>query len=147
MQTLNPGVYCNAITLSGSSSVILNSGVYVLKAGIANSSSGPTSGAHQGVSVDGTSGVMIYMLSGGISQSGSGLILLNPMTSGTWKGISLWQPSSNSSAEALSGTTTQFSDWNDLCAGGNPRLLRRNQHHAIHTRSQGCCVFWRQLYQ
>lgn len=27
VQTLNPGVYCNAITLSGSSSVILNSGV------------------------------------------------------------------------------------------------------------------------
>jgi hypothetical protein len=88
--------------------VTLTSGVYVLKGGIANSSTGPTSGAQQGIAVDGTAGVMVYMASGGISGSGTGLILLSPMTTGTWKGISLWQPSSNTSAEALSGTTTQY---------------------------------------
>jgi len=107
-QTLNPGVYCSTITLSGSSSIVLNSGVYVLKGGIANSSSGPTSGPRQGIAVDGTAGVMIYMYTGGITGSGAGVIQLSPQSSGTWKGISFWQPSSNSSAEAFSGNTTQF---------------------------------------
>jgi hypothetical protein len=112
---LRPGCYSSAWTLSGNSYVTLSSGVYVLKGGITISGSGAASGTKNssgtnigGVSVDGSGGVMIYMPSGGITMSGSGLVWLSPQNSGTFKGITLWQPSSNSSADALSGTTSQY---------------------------------------
>ncbi len=112
---LSPGCYSSGWVLSGSSYVTLSSGVYVIKGGITISGSGAPSGTTDtaghniaGVSVDGTSGVMIYLPNGGITMSGSGLVWMNPQTSGTFKGVSLWQPSTNTSADALSGNTTQY---------------------------------------
>jgi hypothetical protein len=113
---LSPGCYPSGWILSGSSYVTLSSGVYVIKGGITISGSGAPGTTKDaanndisGVAVDGTAGVMLYFPNGGITMSGSGLAWLKPQNSGTFKGVSLWQPSSNSSADALSGTTSQYS--------------------------------------
>lgn len=94
--TLNPGVYCGTITFSGTWTITMNPGIYVLKNGISNSGSNNITGT----------GVFIYALSGGVNLSGSGGTTLSPMTSGTWRGITIWQPSSNSSADNLSGNNS-----------------------------------------
>jgi hypothetical protein len=93
---LDPGVYCGAITISGSVALTLNPGLYVLKSGI--SMSGPTS-------ISG-SNVTIYNLSGAITMSGSGGITLTGATSGQWQGFVIIQPKSNTSAAALSGSSS-----------------------------------------
>ena len=95
--TLNPGTYCTSITMSGSVHVTLNAGAYVLQNGI--TMSGLTS-------ISGTD-VTLYVSGGGISMSGTGGITLTAPTSGTYAGIAIWQPYSNTSADTLSGGTAQ----------------------------------------
>lgn len=95
--TFNPGTYCSAITMSGSVSLTLSPGNYVLEGGIAMS--GPTSIT--------ATGVLLYLPSGGLTLSGTGGITISAQTSGTYSGIAIWQPYSNSSADALSGGTSQ----------------------------------------
>jgi len=93
--TLNPGVYTGGISLSGSSSVTLNPGVYYINGGGINMS-GSTSITGNGVFIYNTGG-------GGISLSGSGAISLNPMSSGTYAGITMFQDRSNSAGATMSG--------------------------------------------
>jgi hypothetical protein len=94
-QTLDPGIYTGGIALSGSSSVTLNPGVYYINGGGINvSGSASIAGA----------GVFIYNTGGGaINLSGTGNIALNPMGSGTYAGITVFQDRSNTAAAALSG--------------------------------------------
>jgi hypothetical protein len=93
--TLNPGVYDGGISMSGSSALTLNPGVYYINGG--------------GITVTGSSsitgnGVFIYNTgSGAINLSGTGSISLNPMNSGTYAGITVFQASSDTSAGTLSG--------------------------------------------
>jgi hypothetical protein len=93
--TLNPGVYTGGLAISGSASVYLNPGVYYINGGGINMS-GPSS-------IIG-SGVMIYNTGGGaINLSGAGNISLNPMISGTYAGITMFQDRSNTASATLSG--------------------------------------------
>jgi hypothetical protein len=94
-KTLNPGVYDGGITLSGSSSVTLNPGVYYINGG-GITMSGPSSITGNGVFIYNTGG-------GGISLSGTGAISLNPMSSGTYAGITLFQDRSDSAGATMSG--------------------------------------------
>jgi hypothetical protein len=94
-RTLNPGVYNGGISLSSSSSVTLNPGVYYINGG--------------GINLSGSSGitgngVFIYNTGGGeINLSGSGTISLNPMSSGSYAGITVFQDRSNTTAATMSG--------------------------------------------
>jgi Flp pilus assembly protein TadG len=94
-RTLSPGVYNGGITMSGSSSVTLSPGIYYMNGG--------------GISMTGSSsitgnGVFIYNTGGGaINLSGSGTIALNPMTSGTYQGITVFQDRSSSVGATMSG--------------------------------------------
>lgn len=93
--TLNPGVYTGGLAISGSASVYLNPGIYYINGG--------------GINMSGTtsivgSGVMIYNTGGGsINLSGTGSIQLNPMTTGTYAGISIFQDRANTASATLSG--------------------------------------------
>ena len=94
-QTLSPGVYNGGLTLSGSSSVTLNPGMYYINGGGINltGSSGITG-----------NGVFIYNTgSGAINLSGTGTISLNPMTSGTYQGITVFQDRSSTVGATMSG--------------------------------------------
>jgi hypothetical protein len=94
-RTLSPGVYDGGITLSGSSSVTLLPGVYYVNGG--------------GINLSGSSGitgngVFIYNTGGGtVNLSGTGTIALNPMTSGTYQGITIFQDRSNAAGATMSG--------------------------------------------
>jgi hypothetical protein len=93
--TLNPGVYTGGLALSGSAAVTLNPGIYYINGG--------------GINMTGTagitgSGVMIYNTGGGsINLSGTGNVSLNPMTSGTYAGLTLFQDRSNTASATMSG--------------------------------------------
>lgn len=93
--TLNPGVYNGGISMSGSSSLTLNPGVYYINGGGINMS---------GSSSISGNGVFIYNTgSGAINLSGTGNISLNPMSSGTYAGITVFQASSDTASATLSG--------------------------------------------
>jgi hypothetical protein len=94
-ETISPGVYDGGIALSGSSSLTLNPGVYYINGG--------------GINMTGSSsitgnGVFIYNTGGGaINLSGTGTISLNPMNTGTYAGITVFQDSADTATGTLSG--------------------------------------------
>lgn len=93
--TLSPGVYDGGISLSGSSSLTLNPGVYYINGG--------------GITMTGSSsitgnGVFIYNTgNGAINLSGTGTISLNPMNTGTYAGITVFQNSTDTAPATMSG--------------------------------------------
>jgi streptogramin lyase len=102
-QTINPGRF-SQITVSGNGKLTLNPGIYVITGGgFSVTGNGTVSG----------SGVFLYNAGsnypsaggtfGGVNLSGNGNISLSPMTTGTYAGILLDQPSANTSALALAG--------------------------------------------
>lgn len=94
-KTLSPGIYDGGITLSGSASVTLNPGVYYINGGGINMS-GPSSISGNGVFIYNTG-------AGAINLSGTGAISLNPMNSGTYAGITIFQDRSSSTGATMSG--------------------------------------------
>jgi len=94
--TLNKGTYCGGIITSGTETITLNPGLYIIKSGITESGT-PT--------FNGTGGVTLYFNTGGITGSGTGTFNLNAPTSGTYEGIAIYEDRSDSSAMALSGST------------------------------------------
>lgn len=106
--TLNPGIYCGGISISGSGSVIFNSGAqYVINGGIDASGSGNLSfgsatyilngggfDASGSMSISGT-GVTFYNTGGssyrGIDLTGSGSLHLSAPLSGSLQGILFFQ--------------------------------------------------------
>jgi Flp pilus assembly protein TadG len=100
--TLNPGVYNGGI--STNSDVTLNPGIYYLNGG------GLTIGG--GATVDGSSGVLIYItgISGSqkaIDQDGNASLILNPIGTGTYRGISIFvDPSLSNPPVKIGGTAT-----------------------------------------
>jgi hypothetical protein len=94
-RTISPGVYNGGFNLSGSSVLTMNPGIYYINGG--------------GLSLTGSSGitgngVFIYNTGGGaINLSGTGTIALNPMTSGTYQGITVFQDRSSAVGATMSG--------------------------------------------
>jgi len=103
--TLDPGVYCGGITITGSSTVNFNPGVYILNGGGFTSSSSTTT-------LNGT-GVFFYNTSAGytykpVTLSGSTNVTLTAPTSGTYRGILFFQDRgiNSSSQNTISGGST-----------------------------------------
>lgn len=98
--TLSPGTYCGGIITSGTQTITLSPGLYIIKQGITESGSPTFTGT----------GVTLYFNSGGITGSGSGTFNLSAPTSGTWQGVVLFEDRTNTSGITLSGSTgTQVS--------------------------------------
>jgi Flp pilus assembly protein TadG len=95
--TLNPGVYCGAISVSGGASLTLNPGTYILKNGISLSGSGSITG----------SGVTLYLSGGSINIGGTGTMNLSAPTSGTYQGILFYQDPSDTAAATIVGSSTE----------------------------------------
>ena len=104
-QTINPGIY-RQITVSGSASLKLNPGVYVISGGgLSVSGSASISGA----------GVMIYNAGsaypasggtyGGMTLSGSGNVNLSAPATGTYAGILFFQARTNPTLFSLTGSS------------------------------------------
>ena len=93
--TLSPGTYCGGIITSGTETITLSPGLYIIKSGIIESGS-PT--------FNGT-GVTLYFNTGGITGSGTGTFNLSAPTSGTWQGVVLYEDRTDSSGITLSGST------------------------------------------
>lgn len=94
--TLNPGTYCGDVTIGNTASVTFNPGTYVFKGNLTINTSGTVSG----------SGVTLYMQSGTCSMT-SGNITLSPPTSGTYKGVTIYQDRSNTNQCTLTAGSTQ----------------------------------------
>jgi len=94
-QTLSQGTYCGGIVTSGTETITLNPGLYIIKSGITESGT-PT--------FNGT-GVTLYFQSGGITGSGTGGFNLSAPTSGTYQGITIFEDRGDSSGITLSGST------------------------------------------
>jgi Flp pilus assembly protein TadG len=92
---LNPGCY-EKIRRTGSGKLTFNPGIYYI--------SGP-----DGISASGTgdvtaNGVMIYVEQGPIALDGSGNLTISPMTSGDYKGLSIYMDRSNVQGYSMSGS-------------------------------------------
>jgi hypothetical protein len=95
--TLQPGTYVGGITVSGSSSVTLQPGLYYLKGGGLTVTGSAT--------VTGT-GVMLYLTginSTSVSISGNASVTLTPPTSGLYQGVVLFQDRTSNAAITISG--------------------------------------------
>lgn len=90
---LQPGVYSGPIRVEGNAEVTLQPGIYILRGGLLVSGNGRVSG----------NGVMIYNESGRIEVQGNGKLRLSAPTSGTYEGIAIFQPVSNTQPLWFSG--------------------------------------------
>jgi hypothetical protein len=97
--TIPQGTYCDEIKQTGSAILTLTSGTYVLQAGIKVTGT---------ATVTATGPVTLYISGGGVTLSGSGGVNLSGPTSGSYQGIVIWQPSSNTTAGTVVGSSTQF---------------------------------------
>jgi len=93
--TLSPGTYCGGIVTSGTETITMNPGLYIIKSGITESGSPTFNG----------SGVTLYFNTGGITGSGTGGFNLTAPTTGTYAGIALYEDRSDTSGITLSGST------------------------------------------
>lgn len=97
--TILPGVYEGGIKLTGSGSLFLQPGIYIMKGGgFEVTGSGSVTG----------NGVMIYNMSGGdpdeFKLTGSGSITLTPPTSGPYENISVFQERSMTDEMTITGS-------------------------------------------
>jgi Flp pilus assembly protein TadG len=105
VETVSPGVYNGGIQVSGQGSLIMNPGIYyMVGGGFSFTGSGSLSAI----------GVMIVNIpssnSDRININGSGAITLSPMTTGLYRGISLWQQRSSTNEIDVTGNgATQVS--------------------------------------
>lgn len=106
--TLNPGVYCGGISITGQANLTLNPGTYILNGGGFTSTSNNTVMNGQGVFFYNTSNGYTF---GPISLAGGTQITLTAPTAGTYKGILFYQDRNiNSSAT------------NTIAGGANPTM-------------------------
>lgn len=102
--TLSAGTYCSISLNNGS--LTLNPGVYIITGGIdiggnATLSNNTTGG-------DGSGGVMLYVTGGTIDFHGGDTSTLNAPTSGTYKGILMWQAKTDTNAVTLKGGSSML---------------------------------------
>jgi hypothetical protein len=107
--TLNPGVYQGGISVTNGAIVTLSSGIYYLEGGgLMVQNTGST------LKDDGNGGVLIYngetngttnnpSSVGSITIQSGGVAQLSPMSSGTWKGISIFQDRNATTAMTIKG--------------------------------------------
>ena len=96
--TVSGGTVCyNGLTASGSGTLTLNPGVYVINGGFSSSGS---------IAING-SGVTIYLAapSGSLSLSGSGVFNLTAPTTGPYDGILFFEDSKDTHAMTVSGSS------------------------------------------
>lgn len=93
--TIGPGCY-NSITQRGNGNLTLSPGIYYIL-GDFDMGGGGDLIAH---------GVMIYMKGGSLSLSGNGNLDVTPMTSGTYKGLSVYMDRANSNPISISGSSS-----------------------------------------
>jgi Flp pilus assembly protein TadG len=118
--TVYPGVYNGGISISGQASLVMMPGIYIMNGGgFSFTGSGSLS----------ATGVMIVNNPGSnadrININGSGAINLSPMTTGIYRGISLWQQRSSTNELDITGngtsqiTGTFYAAHGTLNVGGN----------------------------
>jgi hypothetical protein len=101
--TLNHGVYCGGISITGSGTITLNPGIYIMNGG--------------GFSKVGSANiiannVMIYNTAtsghtmGAISVAGSGTLTMSAMTTGTYEGVLFFQDRTQSIGATVNGSTS-----------------------------------------
>jgi hypothetical protein len=88
---IQPGYYPNGLP---SGNLTLAAGVYYIDGGILLTGSR---------TITATSGVMLFLHTGGISMSGSSSITINPPTTGTYQGVSMYSARGNTSTISLQG--------------------------------------------
>lgn len=106
--TLNPGVYCGGLSISGQANVTFNPGMYILNGGGLSSTSSNTVLSGSGVSFYNTSSPG-YNFSP-ISISGGTTLSLTAPTSGAYQGILIFQDRAISSGSASSITGSSDSN-------------------------------------
>jgi len=88
-----PGCYKNGLSLSGGT-LRMQSGVYCIGgSGMKISGSTNLSG----------SGIVLYLMQGGLDISGTGVLDLTPPASGTYQGVLIFQARNNTSSSKISG--------------------------------------------
>ena len=86
--TLNPGVYCGGISITGSGTVTFNPGIYIMNGGGFNwGGSATLNGSHVMFYITGQSGYSAAPL----NASGNGSINLTAPNSGTYEGLLFYQ--------------------------------------------------------
>lgn len=93
--SLSPGVYTSAVNISGQANVTLKPGTYIFENGLQVSG---------GASITGDN-VFIYVKGGSLSFTGNSSVNLTANSIGDYKGITIYQASSNSNAANFTGCT------------------------------------------
>jgi Flp pilus assembly protein TadG len=97
--TINPGVYCGAINVTGHAVLTMNPGLYIVTTG--------------GVSVGGQgtlngTGVTIYVKTNSVSLAGGATTNLTAPTTGSWQGVLFYQDRSDTTSASLVGGSGQI---------------------------------------
>ncbi len=101
--TLNHGVYCGGISITGSGTTTMNPGIYIMNGG------GFSSAGSAGISA---SHVMIYNTAtagysaGAVSITGSGTFAMSAPNAGTYEGILIFQDRGLSNAATVNGSSS-----------------------------------------
>jgi hypothetical protein len=100
---LSPGYYSGGFRFTGGGDVVLEPGIYVLN----GSSSGPKSGLYIHGGNFTAEGVMLYIIEdyGVVDIGGSGNILITPIESGYYEGMSIFQSRDNHNDAVIIGTS------------------------------------------
>ncbi|HJT77825.1 MAG TPA: MBG domain-containing protein, partial [Gemmataceae bacterium] len=126
-RTLSPGIY-SRISISGSASVTLNPGVYLIEGGGFTVSGGASVSGNGILIVNaGSNYPSAGSTYGPVILSGSGTISLTAPATGTYAGVVLLQPAGNTKALTFSGgagglTGTVYAPSASLVLSGNARL-------------------------
>jgi Flp pilus assembly protein TadG len=97
--TFNPGGYCGGINLNSGVAATFNSGVYYM---------GGSINVDSGASITGT-GVTFYFNSGTLQMNSSSTVSISAPNSGTYAGMLLYAPSSNTAGMDIdTGSTSTF---------------------------------------
>ncbi len=117
---LNPGWYSGGLPTG--KNMKLNAGIYYIDGGI-------TMGGND--FLDASAGVMLYLHTGSINMGGNSDIKIQPMASGAYQGISIYQDRANTASSTLKGTTslnntgTIYMPGSALSVDGTPKSVGR----------------------
>jgi hypothetical protein len=128
--TLQPGLYTGGISISApSGTVTLNPGIYYMQGGGFSNSGG--------INITG-SGVMIYNApvhnSEQVALTSNGSLTLSPPTSGTYKGITIFQDRSSTAVVAITGNGSMNLTGTVYAAGANVDLTANGAANVMGSR-------------
>jgi putative Flp pilus-assembly TadE/G-like protein len=133
--TLNPGIYAVPITYAGNTTVTLNTGIYIVEAGMNSAGNLDFLSSAGGVFIFNT--LNSYPDSGGtcgsVTITGNATTNLAPMTSGTYKGLLFYQdpactqPFTISGNGSLTATGTIYVPTGTVVMNGNNATLDGSQ--------------------